>query len=68
MMDMELLESGAEYDALPRSYVIFICDFDPFDEKKYCYTFENRCLQDFSLDMDFLCCLLPQVLWRLIME
>jgi len=51
-MDMELLESGAEYDTLPRSYVIFICDFDPFDEKKYCYTFENRCLEKLDLGLE----------------
>lgn len=29
-MDMELLLSGQEYKELPNSYVIFICDFDPF--------------------------------------
>ena len=50
-MDMDLLESGHEYKELPMSYVIFICDFDPFKRGKYCYTFENRCLEDFSLDM-----------------
>lgn len=45
-MDMEFLLSGEEYDKLPNSYVIFICDFDPFGEKKYCYTFENICLEN----------------------
>ena len=50
-MDMDLLESGHEYKELPMSYVIFICAFDPFKKEKYCYTFENRCLEDFSLDM-----------------
>jgi len=50
-MDMDVLECGHEYSELPTAYVIFICDFDPFGEGKYCYTFENRCLQDFSLDM-----------------
>lgn len=51
-MDMELLESGAEYDKLPSSYVIFVCDFDPFDREKYCYTFENRCLEDMELGLE----------------
>lgn len=51
-MDMELLESGAEYDILPSSYVIFVCDFDPFEKGKYCYTFENRCLEDLELGLD----------------
>ena len=50
-MDMDLLESGQEYKELPMSYVIFICDFDPFKKGKYCYTFENRCLEEFALDM-----------------
>ena len=31
--------------------IIFICDFDPFKKGLYCYTFENRCLEDFSLEM-----------------
>lgn len=44
-MDVELLLSGAEYSDLPDYYVIFICDFDPFGEKKYRYTFETKCLE-----------------------
>ena len=48
-MDMELLLRGHGYEELPESYVIFICDFDPFGEKKYQYTFENRCLEDLDL-------------------
>lgn len=48
-MDMEFLLSGEEYDKLPNSYVIFICDFDPFGQKKYCYSFENICLEDKEL-------------------
>lgn len=42
-MDMEMLLSGSEYAELPNSYVIFICDFDPFGEKKYKYTFQMEC-------------------------
>jgi len=48
-MDMEFLLSGEEYDKLPNSYVIFICDFDPFGKRKYCYTFENICLENKEL-------------------
>lgn len=40
-IDMELLLSGEEYEKLSDSYEIFVCDFDPFGAKKYCYTFEN---------------------------
>ena len=42
-MDMEMLSAGHEYQNLPDSYVIFVCDFDPFHQKKYMYTFEMRC-------------------------
>ncbi len=42
-LDMELLKKGAEYNELPHTYVIFICDFDPFGAKKYCYTYESCC-------------------------
>ena len=50
-MDMDLLLSGHTYEELPQTYVIFICNFDPFGEKKYCYTFENRCLEKPDLTM-----------------
>lgn len=50
-MDMELLESGHEYKELPKAYVIFICDYDPFKRGKYCYTFENRCIEDLALNL-----------------
>ena len=33
-MDMELLVKGKDYSELPKACVIFICDFDPFEEKK----------------------------------
>ncbi len=41
-MDMDLLISGTAYEQLSESYVIFICDFDPFRQKKYCYRFQMR--------------------------
>ena len=40
-IDMELLLSGMDYEELPETYVIFICDFDPFNKRKYCYTFDT---------------------------
>ena len=50
-MDMDLLESGHKYKELPAAYVIFICDFDPFKMGKYCYTFENRCIEELALKL-----------------
>ena len=44
-LDMELLLSGNDYADIPNTYVIFICDFDPFGQKKYRYTFQNLCLE-----------------------
>ena len=56
-MDMEILLSGQEYKELPNSYVIFICDFDPFGKRKYCYTFQPKCKEDQEVDLeDGRCC------------
>ena len=44
-IDMELLLSGRDYSKLSDAYVIFICDFDPFGNKKYRYTFDYRCAE-----------------------
>lgn len=37
-IDVDLLESGIDYEKLSDSYVIFICDFDPIGLGKYKYT------------------------------
>ncbi|MBR3807094.1 MAG: Rpn family recombination-promoting nuclease/putative transposase [Lachnospiraceae bacterium] len=50
-IDMELLLSGEEYSKLSDTYVIFVCDFDPFMRGKYCYTFENLCTEDKELSI-----------------
>ena len=50
-IDVELLLSGMEYEKLPDSYVIFICDFDPFEREKYQYTFESVCKEDSTLSL-----------------
>ena len=46
-MDMDALLTGKDYESLPDTYVIFICDFDPFGDAMYRYTIrryseENR--------------------------
>lgn len=50
-IDMDMLLAGCDYAELPNSYVIFICDFDPYGEGRYMYTFENRCVQNTTLSM-----------------
>lgn len=45
-MDMELIGRGIDYEELPDSYVIFICDFDPFGLGKYRYTLRQTLVED----------------------
>lgn len=49
MIDLNLIEKGARYKALKKSFIIFICTFDPFGEKEPIYTFENRCIQNLRI-------------------
>lgn len=42
-MDMAALKPGENFNKLPASFVIFICTFDPFGQKKYRYTFRETC-------------------------
>lgn len=51
MIDLDVLGQGKDYIELKKSYVIFICTFDPFDLGEKVYTFSNRCheLDDLEL-------------------
>ena len=51
-MVMEALESGEDYETIPDSFVIFVCDFDPFDRELYCYTFGSECEEDREVELD----------------
>ena len=44
-IDMELISTGTDYKELPDTYVIFICNFDPFGFGKYKYTFDMICTE-----------------------
>lgn len=46
LIDLNIIEKGKDYEALNKSYVIFICTYDPFGEGRYIYTFENCCLEN----------------------
>ena len=48
-MDMDLLLPGADYGNLNNSFVIFICNYDPFGSGRYLYRFENRCVDELDL-------------------
>lgn len=50
LMDVYSLKPGQDFRDLKPSFVVFICTFDPFGEKLYRYTFEERCLErEFAL-------------------
>ena len=51
-MVMEALASGEDYETLPDTFVIFVCDFDPFGEHLYYYTFGNECKENKNAKLD----------------
>ena len=52
MIDLNLIERGADYEELKESYVIFICTYDLFGKNACVYTFENRCCEVGGLCLD----------------
>ena len=52
MIDSEQLTAGQKYKALPTTYIIFICPFDPFGLSRHIYTFRNLCIEDAKLELD----------------
>ena len=52
MIDLNILEKGDDYNHLKKSYVIFVCTFDPFGLGRHIYTFENRCSEDIALTLN----------------
>ena len=42
-LDMMLLRPGIDFKELPKSFIIFICTFDPFGHGRYRYTIDSRC-------------------------
>lgn len=51
MIDLNLIEKGADYSELKETFIIFVCLHDPFKNGECVYTFENRCkeVQDLCL-------------------
>lgn len=52
MLDINLLERGISFKQLRKSFVIFICTFDPFGEGLPVYCFENICDEDPQLRLN----------------
>ena len=55
MIDLNILDKGQDYTTLKKSYVIFICTFDPFGRERYRYTFVETCREDGELLEDGIC-------------
>ena len=45
-LDMDALLTGIDYNELPDTYVIFICDYDPVGSQLYRYTLFNLCKEN----------------------
>ena len=52
LIDVEALAAGANYSDLKKSFVIFLCPFQPFNNNRHIYTFRNMCLQDRDMELD----------------
>ena len=52
MIDLNLIEKGEHYEKLKKSFVIFVCTFDPFEQGRHRYTFQNLCLEDRNLQLE----------------
>ena len=52
-IDADALARGKDFDELPEVYIIFICDFDPFDKGRALYTLRHLCLEDSTVHVDY---------------
>ena len=50
-IDGSLIDKGYHYSKLKKSYVIFICTFDPFEKGRHVYDFTRRCEGDHGLEL-----------------
>lgn len=51
MIDINLLGKNMNYSKLKKSFVIFICTFDPFNKGSYVYTFRNTCAEHPGMEL-----------------
>ena len=49
LIDVRVLEKGRDYKKLKKSFIIFICNYDPFKKNRLVYTFRNRSDEDYSV-------------------
>lgn len=51
VMDADALKKGFGYVQLRKSFIIFVCTYDPFGKELYYYSFSNLCHQDKGLEL-----------------
>ena len=51
LISMDMLRKGMDYPELRKSYVVFICTFDPYGKGLPVYHFTYRCKEDDALEM-----------------
>lgn len=52
IIDSRRLKSGEDFGKLKRVYVIFICNYDPFDYDRVKYTIRNMCVEEPEMPYD----------------
>ncbi|WP_462332278.1 Rpn family recombination-promoting nuclease/putative transposase [Schwartzia sp. (in: firmicutes)] len=52
LLDNDSLKKGDLYSRLRKTYIIFICTFDPFEKNLAKYTFSSRCHEDCELSLN----------------
>lgn len=52
LIDLDLLQKGANYNELNHCLVIFICTFDLFEKDQYIYRFRNVCRELPELELE----------------
>ena len=50
-IDINLISKGVDYKELKKSFVIFVCTYDPFGRGQYVYTFLNQCQEVSDLEL-----------------
>ena len=51
MLVANLIKKGQDYQDLKKTFVIFVCTFDPFKENLKTYTFKNLCVESRNLEL-----------------
>ena len=49
MIDLDIIDKGDDYSSLKKSFIIFICTYDPYKTGRYIYTFKTQCQEDSSI-------------------